>query len=726
MTDLFGGKLNTWLNNGLPIHHGGKAKGPERAALDVLGGPEGFRKRHVLLADGVQMTVRTMGEMPPRVTYTRPETLPTPELSWPGTAHYSPLILAPNVAVSGMKQKPLLRVENFFSVDNIVDVWAYDSVAKTFSFSKFAYYDEDSGDAFLYPPYPYSEGMQPACFPAALVDGKVGIGSPWHGTIHRESAQFYRVGGEMVEARHPIEEEESFAELNSYRILRRDTHVLNLSGEMPAPSAGQRNYALLAAEGAINSASPTLDYPYGISLAGWPYIGPDGTRFALTASSQGGDSLYNEAPVGEPFTVRVAIYAEPMTPVGDGPARPSTRIGIFDLVGQGLPFGGSAWRTFSVQFSPSGKKAVLVAMFSWSPPSLGYVAERFWSRIYAVCGAVELTFSGGTAKSYPKAVAAPVAGIVNHAESEDPQSPNPVGVRDESEVTNEQAANSWTDGDGAEWERIVFTTTHNMSFVPDPPVSSALIHRSGYEQTKRVGYGADDTLNVLRVRYGETRKYSADAGSGWSASASVSWEMISKNNQVRELNVLNTADGSTSSTGGETNALYETSIEILCNGASVFSLHETGQTSSSNPNAPARTVSWETMSYDPSLGIWSEFDPHNQPYVRFSIGSQPPKAQVHSGRYFIPGADSGCNNAVCATLDWYLGDSGGSLGATALLVGIDGRSMESSMEEYENAYYEVLEKNYVWDYITTAYTGRWCCYDPVEHQFTMTPFERFV
>jgi hypothetical protein len=82
MSDLFGGKLNTWLNNGLPIHHGGKAKGPERVALDVLGGPEGFRKRHVLLADGVKMTVRTMGEMPPRVTYTRPEmplAVPVPE-----------------------------------------------------------------------------------------------------------------------------------------------------------------------------------------------------------------------------------------------------------------------------------------------------------------------------------------------------------------------------------------------------------------------------------------------------------------------------------------------------------------------------------------------------------------------------------------------------------------------------------------------------------------------
>jgi hypothetical protein len=60
-----------WLDNGLPVSHGGKDKNEERTALQALGGPSGFKTREITLPDGMIMRVQTKGDMPPQVTYVK-------------------------------------------------------------------------------------------------------------------------------------------------------------------------------------------------------------------------------------------------------------------------------------------------------------------------------------------------------------------------------------------------------------------------------------------------------------------------------------------------------------------------------------------------------------------------------------------------------------------------------------------------------------------------------
>lgn len=69
-----------WLDHGLPVYHGDKAKTTARKLIDRLGGPAGFKTDQQIGADGSVTIVQLKGDMPPQVRTTHPATAPNPAI----------------------------------------------------------------------------------------------------------------------------------------------------------------------------------------------------------------------------------------------------------------------------------------------------------------------------------------------------------------------------------------------------------------------------------------------------------------------------------------------------------------------------------------------------------------------------------------------------------------------------------------------------------------------
>jgi hypothetical protein len=734
----FGANLNTWLDNGLPVRRGGKNKGAERAALDALGGPEGFRTKHVTLHGGAEMTVRTKGNMPPQVTYTRREDWGGGAgPSWTGSAHFSHLIahvsfnmeLRPEA--NGYPQEDLSRQGTFFSLDNIVDVWSYDEAHQVYRLSDFVWYSNEKREVVLYPPRNVNLNVV-GRFPATLQDGKVYIGSPWHGRIQRISPNAYLIANNIVTHPHAAGDV-----ANSYHLLERDVRVLNLSGKPPSPTAGPRNYALLTGSESGNTQRYSFGYPYSVQLAYWPYIAADGTRFGLGIGTAGGASPNVEVWIEDSFTLKFYVSAVRTAPVEGNSTGERVQLGYFDVVAPGFPdFGsGSGYPTFALEFSPSGKKAAVIVVLHNAHP--WYRHERFfWRGVGYVCAVAELTFHGGSmTQGFPTFQVAPVQGIINHTEHEGDSLGEWEDLRVHTEdlgsnATAEDKTDAWEDGDGAQWVRVTTTVTHHKNFGPEPPLDNVLRLHERVDRTVRVGYGADDTLNVLRLVTEVDHKESVDAGSGWSASPVISYETVYRNNVQKEFNILRTASGGATTSQGNDVRNYKSSIKVLRNGTEVFSLNETGSLTTPNVWGFGNTqITWETMTYlgDPPFGYWEEMRPDVPPSVRFTSTSQGNNPSSYSGTAVKVESKFGVHNLLGIVVLRYAGvPFSPSPVRTGVLVGIDGHVQEISVEQLHEAEFTVFTREPGGGGLSTLGSDTWCCYDPVEKQFTMTPFERFT
>lgn len=560
--DVATGWPDNGLLNTLPVFTGGKNRPETRAALDGMGGERSFKTRIVPLSDG-RMIVQTKGSMPPQVLFERDERIEEQAVGnyvfttsrgiiAGGSATLSFVYLDNLYKPSYSTLEPfLVAVEDckpILSSDGYYPIWCYgptnseEDRQHALAPSAFAYVlpgsgrtsvatwnpDPDEIEVFIHDGNRLKQNASlphGISIPGRLSNGRVRIGQLWHGLTRFMSNGELRIGEKII------------TPLQAPWKLSNDVTIFD---PMESLAKGLKNYAVLT----NNRYSYVLDNHLATPT---DYVCADGAHFHLsinvTYSYSTLDGNINHARINCAIASSYPVIFDRQTYVSDPLNKPIVPVLSqsypafdFDVLLDGnavsaLKSGLSSYKqycSYRIEMSPNRRKfAVLFLRKREANGDLAGIdaaVECAWENDGSVY-ALPTGFSCNRVENVRNIVTHDVDPIYGIAGQLDGERTTTWG--DHLIIT--KATRRW----------VVTSTTRTIPvhpFLIGDPANDALHNTTDVrESTTQIGYGADNTLKTITVKYVSTVNKYPGTGPGTGETVYEHRQVLDdKNNTISE------------------------------------------------------------------------------------------------------------------------------------------------------------------------------------------------